>query len=181
MKEKSTITEAFFVEGASISWKRGIVESYEVAGSSGVLEALEGEQSYQKGDYIMSGPEGEKYSMPPEKFVELKDDLGEGSASPKRILKVSKLATEDGVVMTQWGVSMEYRAGKDHIVRHAKGDYGVVKAEIFEKTYESFPPVPTPKSSEKPVETGFSLPLPTHLPPLSPPSSHVKRGGVSTL
>lgn len=140
MVKEQVISESFFVEGAVVAWKRAAVESYEVASAAGVLLTREGPQRYAAGYYIMSGPEGERYSMPPEKFAELKDDLGGGSASPKKIMKLAKLADHDGSVLTSWGEVLEYRASRDYIVRHGKGDYGVVKSEIFGKTYEHLPP-----------------------------------------
>lgn len=176
MEAKSSITESFFAEGAVVAWKRPAVESYEVASSPGVLETREGPQRYSAGYYIMSGPEGEKYSMPASRFAELKDDLGGGSASPKKIMKLAKLADSDGSVMTSWGEPLEYRSGKDYIVRHGKGDYGVVKSEIFARTYEHIPPEkevpPVP-----PLAPARPLPRPSTT-PSKLPSSYASYGGA---
>jgi hypothetical protein len=49
-------------------------------------------------------------------------------------MKVAKLADHDGVVRASWG-NLEYTRGNDYIVKHGPGDYGVVKADIFDKTY----------------------------------------------
>jgi hypothetical protein len=84
----------------------------------------------------MTGPKGEKYPITAEKFAELKDDLGNGECTPKKILKIAKLADHDGVIHTSWG-DLQYTAGNDYIVRHGPGDYGVVKADIFAKTYDT--------------------------------------------
>ena len=45
-------------------------------------------------------------------------------------------ADHDGIVNTSWGEPMHYTSGNDYIVRHGLGDYGVVKVDIFNKTYE---------------------------------------------
>ena len=50
-----------------------------------------------------------------QKFKELKDDLGNGFASPKKIIKLAKLADHDGVIHTSWG-DLNYTAGNDYIV-----------------------------------------------------------------
>jgi hypothetical protein len=50
-------------------------------------------------------------------------------------MKVAKLADHDGVVKASWG-NLEYTKGKDYIVKHGSGDYGVVKADIFANTYD---------------------------------------------
>jgi hypothetical protein len=84
----------------------------------------------------MTGPKGEQYPISPEKFAELKDDLGNGIASPKKIVKMAKLADHSGSVDTSWGEKLYYNPGEDVIVRHGENDYGVVKKDIFAQTYE---------------------------------------------
>lgn len=133
------ITDDWFQQGAFIAYKKPAKEPYEVAQKDGVLQTLEDPngqpQQYKAGFYIMTGPKGEKYSMPPEKFKELKDDNGDGTVSPKKINKQVKLADSDGVVKTSWGADLEYKSGEDYIVKHGPGDYGVVKKDIFADTY----------------------------------------------
>lgn len=130
------ITDDWFKQGAFETYKKPAIEKYEVAQSDGVLKTLEGSQQYKAGFYILTGPKGEKYSMPPEKFNELKDDLGNGQCSPKKIIKYAKLADSNGIVKTSWGEDLNYSAGEDYIVRHGPGDYGVVKKDIFANTYK---------------------------------------------
>ena len=129
------ITEDWFQQGAFETYKKPAVEPFEIAKEDGTQQTLEGPQQYKAGFYIVTGPKGEKYSMPPEKFNELKDDNGDGTASPKKILKQAKLADSNGSVKTSWGAELEYKAGEDYIVRHGPGDYGVVKKDIFSQTY----------------------------------------------
>jgi hypothetical protein len=87
------------------------------------------------GHKIITGPKGERYPVSPIKFAAYYDDNGDGTATPKKIMKVAKLADHDGVVKASWG-NLEYTKGKDYIVKHGSGDYGVVKADIFAKTYD---------------------------------------------
>ena len=133
------ITDQWFQEGAFETYKKPAVEQYEIASKDGNIQTLEDPngqpQQYKAGFYILTGPKGEKYSMPAEKFKELKDDLGEGKCSPKKIMKTAKLADSNGVVKTSWGADLEYKAGEDYIVKHGPGDYGVVKKDIFDITY----------------------------------------------
>lgn len=129
------ITDDWFKQGAFMAYKKPMKEPYEVAQRDGILQTLEGPQQYKAGFYIITGPKGEKYSIPPEKFKELKDDNEDGTASPKKINKLVKLADRDGVVKTSWGADLEYKAGEDYIVKHGPGDYGVVKKDIFKETY----------------------------------------------
>jgi len=131
---EDTINDAWFKDGFQ-TYKKPAREKYEIASQDTTIQTLEGPQQVKKGFYVLTGPKGEKYSMPPEKFAELKDDLGNGDCSPKKIMKVAKLADHDGDVKTSWGETLHYTKGNDYIVRHGSGDYGVVKADIFKQTY----------------------------------------------
>lgn len=116
-----------------------VKEPFVIADTDGELDHLEGKgkkQKYKRGYYIITGVQGEKYSMPPETFHELKIDNGDGTATPKQIVKLAKVADHSGIVKTSWGEDLHYDPEIDVIVRHGPNDYGVVKREIFNKTYE---------------------------------------------
>jgi len=130
------ITESWFEKGSFYASKKSLPEPFEVASEDGVIETLEGPVAYSKGFFIMTGPRGERYPIPPEKFFSLKDDNGDGTATPKKIIKRVKVADHDGSVNTSWGEVLQYTSGVDVIVRHGPEDYGVVKKEIFSETYE---------------------------------------------
>ena len=132
---ESGISDAWFEQGSFKTFKRPNPEHYEVAQEDGEIQTLEGPVKYQAGYYILTGPKGEQYPMPPEKFRELKDDAGDGVCYPKKIVKLAKLADHDGTVATSWGETLNYSSGEDYIVRHGANDYGVVKKDIFAKTY----------------------------------------------
>ena len=131
---EDNINDSWFNDGFQ-TFKKPAQEKYEIAQEDGTIQTLEGPVNYKKGYYILTGPKGEQYPIPPEKFNELKDDLGDGVCSPKKIIKTAKLADHDGVVKTSWGEDLNYTANNDYIVRHGAGDYGVVKADIFKQTY----------------------------------------------
>lgn len=129
------INEIWFKSGSFQTHKRANPISYETAEQDGTIQTLEGPVNYRAGYKIITGPKGEKYPIPPEKFAGLYDDNGNGSATPKKIVKLAKLADHDGAVKTSWGETLNYTAGEDYIVRHGENDYGVVKKDIFAKTY----------------------------------------------
>ena len=131
------INEEWFESGAFWTFKKPLEEQYEVAVSDGVVDTLEGPVGYSAGFYVMTGPKGERYPITPQKFRELKDDLGNGSCTPKRIMKQAKLADHDGSVSASWGETLHYNNNQDYIVRHGPGDYGVVKKDIFHITYDT--------------------------------------------
>ena len=131
---EDAINDAWFRDGFE-TYKRPNPERYEIAQQDGTLQTLEGPVNYRRGYYILTGPKGEQYPIPPDKFAELKDDAGNGVCYPKKIVKVAKLADHDGAVKTSWGETLNYTAGNDYLVRHGPGDYGVVKKDIFKQTY----------------------------------------------
>ena len=130
------VTDAGFTDGGFTTYKRPAKERYEIADEPGTIDTLEGPVKYPAGYYIMTGPKGEQYPITPEKFNDLKDDLGDGVCTPKKIVKFAKLADHSGTVDTSWGEKLQYNTGEDVIVRHGENDYGVVKKDIFAQTYE---------------------------------------------
>jgi hypothetical protein len=134
--EGKGITDDWFKDGGFKTYKRPAIERYEIADEPGTIDTLEGPVKYPAGYYIMTGPKGEQYPITPEKFDELKDDLGDGVCTPKKIVKWAKLADRSGSVDTSWGEKLHYNPSEDVIVRHGENDYGVVKKDIFAQTYE---------------------------------------------
>lgn len=132
-----SISDDWFKTGSFKTFKKPAREPYEIAQQDGVLQTLEGPVNYKAGFYIMTGPKGEKYPITPERFNDLKDDNGDGTASPKKIVKLAKVADHSGTVNTSWGEPLNYSPGEDIIVKHGPGDYGVVKKDIFAKTYDT--------------------------------------------
>lgn len=135
IESEGGINDQWFSNGGFKTYKKPNKEKYEVADQPGTLQTLEGPVKYDTGYYILTGPKGEQYPIPPEKFNELKDDHGNGICTPKKIIKMAKLADHDGSVNTSWGEKLNYKSGEDYIVRHGANDYGVVKADIFANTY----------------------------------------------
>jgi hypothetical protein len=133
--ESIKITDTWFEHGSFKTYKKPAKEKYHIADEPGTIDTLEGPVKYPAGYYIMTGPKGEQYPISPERFDELKDDLGDGVCTPKKIIKVAKLADHSGTVDTSWGEKLHYNADEDYIVRHGPNDYGVVKKDIFHHTY----------------------------------------------
>ena len=137
MESMDGITDAWFKHDSFKTYKKPAKEKYKIADEPGSIETLEGPVKYPKGYYIMTGPKGEQYPISPEKFNDLKDDHGDGICTPKKIIKIAKLADHSGSVDTSWGEKLHYNAGEDVIVRHGRDDYGVVKKDIFAQTYDT--------------------------------------------
>lgn len=136
MVEGRGITDAWFKDSSFRAYKRPAREQYEIADQAGTIDTLEGLVKHPAGYYIMTGPKGEQYPISPDTFDKLKDDLGNGVCTPKKIVKWAKLADHAGLVDTSWGEKLHYNSGEDIVVRHGENDYGVVKLDIFKQTYE---------------------------------------------
>jgi hypothetical protein len=130
------VDDAWFEQGAFKTFKKPNSIHYETAEDSGTIDTLEGPVKYQAGHKIITGPKGEKYPVTPESFHDKYDVNDENTATPKKIIKYAKLADHDGVLHTSWG-DLEYTKGNDYIVRHGEGDYGAVKKDIFQQTYNT--------------------------------------------
>ena len=130
------VDDAWFEQGAFKTFKKPNPIHYETAEDSGTIDTLEGPVKYQTGHKIITGPKGEKYPVSPESFHDKYDVNDENTATPKKIIKYAKLADHDGVLHTSWG-DLEYTKGNDYIVRHGEGDYGAVKKDIFQQTYNT--------------------------------------------
>jgi len=134
--ESGAINDTWFQDGFE-TFKKPAREKYEISTEPGTIDTLEGPVKYPAGYYIMTGPKGEQYPIAPEKFEQLKDDLGNGVCTPKKIMKIAKVADRTGSVDTSWGEKLNYNPGQDVIVRHGSNDYGVVKLDIFKQTYDT--------------------------------------------
>ena len=130
------IDDSWFKDDAFKTFKLAKSIHYDTATDSGTVDTLEGPVKYQAGHKIITGPKGEKYPVSPESFADKYDVDDEHTATPKKIVKYAKLADHNGVLETSWG-NLEYTKGNDVIVRHGEGDYGAVKLDIFQQTYNT--------------------------------------------
>jgi hypothetical protein len=130
-----SVNDDWFSDGFQ-TFKKAAPIKYKTAIAPGTIETLEGPMQYIAGHKIITGPKGEQYPISAEKFKTLYDDNKDGTATPKKIIKIAKLADHDGVLHTSWG-DLNYTKGNDYIVRHGENDYGAVKKDIFAQTYDT--------------------------------------------
>jgi hypothetical protein len=133
---EGNIDDSWFKDSAFKTFKLAKSIHYDTATEPGTVDTLEGPVKYDVGHKIITGPKGEKYPVSPESFADKYDVDDEHKATPKKIVKYAKLADHDGVLHTSWG-DLSYTKGNDVIVRHGDGDYGAVKLDIFQQTYDT--------------------------------------------
>lgn len=138
ISESNKVDDEWFNDGAFKTFKKPIPVPYTIADSDGITKTLEGPVAHEKGHYIMGpGPKKEFWPLSPENFHDKYDDNEDGTGTPKGgVTKLAKLADHDGVIKASWG-DLNYTKGNDYIVRHGTGDYGVVKKDIFQQTYDT--------------------------------------------
>lgn len=111
------------------------------ASSAGTLQTLEGPVSYQPGDAILTGNEGESWPMHHSEFNETYEPLGEttfGSdglyvKKPIEVCAVQLDHPED--ILIEEGRGQLHGEQGDWLVEYSSGKYGIVSGNIFEKTY----------------------------------------------
>ena len=115
--------------------KKPIPLEYRVAEVDETIQTKEGPVNAVAGDAIMTGTEGENWPIPAEKFAETYDVLEPGLAAKKNISVFAKEMTEPFQVKVSWSENLLQGEAGDYLVQYGTGDYGVVGAEIYRKTY----------------------------------------------
>ena len=120
--------------------KKTVPVSVRFARGDGVTETLEGPVRHEKGDAIVTGVAGERWPVERARFLASYDPLPPaepGTDGPYRARAADAAAWRaEGpcTVKTTRGETLNGEAG-DWIVRYEKGDYGIVKADLFDRLY----------------------------------------------
>jgi hypothetical protein len=112
----------------------------EIASREGSLQTLEGEVRYLRGDALMTGVAGERWPIERSRFDATYEAVpptikGQSGCYRRRPNEVFALQmTEAFEIATANGDRLRGRAG-DWLVQYGEQDVGVVRREIFSKTY----------------------------------------------
>lgn len=101
---------------------------------------VEAKTKLQRGDYVICGPKGEKYSMPLEKVLNTYDL---SSISTKKVIREGfKITNIDGKkhgndveIMASWGSKQNLKVGDYILLEFDKKKYYGVEEEAFRETY----------------------------------------------
>ena len=115
--------------------KKPIPLNFRAAEAEETIETKEGSVGAKAGDAIMTGTEGEQWPIPREKFEQTYDILEPGKAAKKNIPVFAKEMNAPFKVKVSWSDALLSGELGDFLVQYGPGDYGVVGAEIFRKTY----------------------------------------------
>ena len=102
---------------------------------------VESRTKLQRGDYVVCGPKGEKYSMPLEKVLTTYDL---SSISTKKVIREGfqlkniegKKSGNDIEIMASWGSKQNLKVGDYILLEFDKKKYYGVEKEAFDKTYK---------------------------------------------
>jgi hypothetical protein len=98
----------------------------------------------QPGDYVITGPKGEKYVVLGKKIPALYNLIEEVLVTrlqPRKVAKITKgllkkLNLKDHIEFTaSWGEAVSVSAG-DFLVKEGEGKYYKIDGEVFKKTYK---------------------------------------------
>ena len=103
-EEVDAINDEWFRDGSFNTFKKPTPIKYEAPGQAGEVNTLEGPMKHSATAVIITGPKGEKYPVEHEKFSQMYDDNGDGTATPKKIPKIAKIANHDGMIHTSWEI-----------------------------------------------------------------------------
>jgi hypothetical protein len=122
----------FFVNGGFLTFEKNTrTETYEIAQEAGTINSV----SFNAGDYIINDPINGIYAIPADKFIRRNDDLGNGNSRTKKLLRLARLANENGTLQTSYG-EKSYTSGNQYIILQDPDDYIVLDKAVFEELYD---------------------------------------------
>jgi len=122
--------------------KRPVPVLVRFAETDGVCETPEGTVHFRQGDAIAEGAHDDTWPIQRQKFFERYDPVppigpGEDGEYVKKALPVFALRlTEPVAVPVGWQSDPLHANPGDWLIQYGLNDFGVVKPEIFEATYE---------------------------------------------
>ena len=120
--------------------KRPVEVYVAFASKPGKLRTLEGLVGYRTGDAILTGEDGERWPIRREKFLEAYEPAvpqNDVQRFRKRPLVVRVLqVNEPFQVAVGWDNDLLSGKPGDWLVQYGPGDYGIVAANIFTKSYD---------------------------------------------
>jgi hypothetical protein len=125
--------------------KTAITKAQKLEGDT-IVNTLEGTGTGKKGDYMVTGPEGEKYIVTADKFNSMYKPLDTPVTTPPiEYRKTATVQAEKSTAPFDWkdwqGNQMRAEAG-DMKVTQPDGSISSVKPDIFAKTYSEVPGKP---------------------------------------
>jgi hypothetical protein len=122
--------------------KRPVVCKVEFAAAAGQIDTMEGPVSHLAGDAIVTGVSKERWPIAREKFLRSYEPVGATKAGmagryrKRPILVWARPMNEPfSVKVGSSADTIEGDAG-DWLLQYGAGEYGVVDADVFEKSYE---------------------------------------------
>ncbi|MEQ3680748.1 PGDYG domain-containing protein [Alcanivorax sp.] len=119
-----------------------VTVNVEFARKSGVSDTLEGKVHFRRGDALLTGSRGEVWPVRRERFLGAYIPVGEVMSGkngsylklPAQVFALQIEKTTSVSVGSQDDVLTGHPG--DWVVQYGEGDYGIVRASVFDETYE---------------------------------------------
>lgn len=103
---------------------------------SEVIQTLEGPVTAAPGDVVLTGVTGEEWPVARPKFESGYDVLQEGVCCKRPVLATATQMAQAFSVKVGWADEPIQGQAGDYLLTYGPGDFGVVRRDIFEQTYE---------------------------------------------
>lgn len=117
--------------------KKPIVLSFRRAVNAELIQTLEGAVTALPGDAILTGTKGESWPVKSTTFQDtyVSNDV-DGTCYKRAIDVVATQMSEPFEVVVGWSAEPLKGSPGDYKLEYGPGDYGIVRADIFDETYE---------------------------------------------
>lgn len=122
-------------ESAFKTTKKPIPLDFRIVDKEETIKTLEGPVVAQKGDFVMTGTEGENWPIPKDNFKATYNIVEKGKASKNETEVYAKQLEVPSQVKVDWSDSLLTAKPGDYLVQYGPKDYGVVDQKIFDQTY----------------------------------------------
>jgi hypothetical protein len=120
-------------------YKKSVALDFKFAEEDQVVETAEGQVPCKTGDAVLTGTRGERWPISRAKFESTYDFDSETGTCWKKMHKTLALRMESQfTVKDSRGDPLNGNPG-DWLVQYSRGDFGIVKGEIFGETYAAYP------------------------------------------
>jgi hypothetical protein len=117
------------------TYKLPIPVKFRIASETETIQCAEGPVTAQPGDAVMTSDSGKSWPIQAEKFWNTYEDLGNGTASKKKIIVQALQLDAPIEVAVSWANEPIKGQAGDYLIQGGPNDYWIVEHQEFLETY----------------------------------------------